>query len=187
MEKPFLMSVEDVFPLHPGRPVMPTGRIERGRVRRGDEVELIGFGSNLVARVTGIDVNRLPVEEARASMNVGLLLRGTDVGAAERGQVLATAGSIEAHGVFTADITVLPEDQGGAEVLTGERLHFSLRAAAVWGAVALAQGTDALRPLHRAAVTVTLERPVALEEGQSFPFRHHGRAAGTGTVSRLPR
>ncbi|MEU9465831.1 EF-Tu/IF-2/RF-3 family GTPase [Streptomyces avermitilis] len=186
-EKPFLMYVEDVHCLNQGRVLMLTGRIARGRVRKGDDVELVGFHSSPVAHVTDIDAGKLRVDEARAGMNVGLLLRGAPAGAAERGQVLATPGSIEAHGGFAADITVLPEHQGGAEVLTGGRLHFHMHAADVWGVVRLSHDTDVLRPLHQGAVTVTLERPVALEEGQSFAFRHHGRAAGSGTVTRLLR
>ncbi|MFH9089337.1 EF-Tu/IF-2/RF-3 family GTPase [Streptomyces sp. NPDC017673] len=184
VEKPFLMPVEDVF--RRGRLVMPTGRIERGRVREGDEVELVGF-DGATAHVTGIDAGEPPMDEACAGMNVGLLLRGVAAGAVERGQVLAGPGSVAAHAGFAADITLLSEVHGGAEVRTGERLRFHIRAAVVSGVVTSIEDTDALQPLHQGAVTVALGRPVALEVGQSFAFRHHGRAAGAGTVTRLPR
>ncbi|MFE3788088.1 EF-Tu/IF-2/RF-3 family GTPase [Streptomyces goshikiensis] len=186
MEKPFLMLVEDVFsPRRQGRLVMPTGRIERGRIRKGDAVELVGFGGDVLAHVTDIDVSRLRVNEASAGMNVGLLLPGAMAGAVERGQILAEPGSIGAYVAFAADITLLPEEQGGTEVLTGESLDFYIRAATVRGVVTLPRETDALRPLHEGAVTVTLERSVALEDGQSFAFRLHGRAVGSGTVTQL--
>ncbi len=181
-EKPFLMPVEDVF--RRGGLVMPTGRIERGRVREGDEVALVGFGG-ATAHVTGIDAGERPMGEACAGMNVGLLLRGVVAEAFVRGKVLAAPGSIDAHAGFAADITLLSEEHGGAEVRTGQRLQCHIRAAVVSGVVTSTEDTDALRPLHKGAVTVTLEQPVALEEGQSFAFRLHGRAAGSGTVTRL--
>ncbi|MFI0714393.1 EF-Tu/IF-2/RF-3 family GTPase [Streptomyces inhibens] len=184
-EKPFLMVVEDVFCLNQGRVIRVTGRIERGRVRTADEVEIVGSGGGPITRVTGIDACQLRLGEANAGMNVGLLLPGAATGAVERGHVLAAPGSIAAHVAFVADIAPLPEDQGGAEVLTGKGLDFYIHAGAVRGVVTLPHGMDALQPLHMAAVTITLERPVALEVGQSFAFRHHGRAAGSGTVTRL--
>ncbi|MFD4247572.1 EF-Tu/IF-2/RF-3 family GTPase [Streptomyces sp. NPDC058525] len=181
------MLVEDVFFPRQGRLVMATGRIERGRVRKGDAVELVGFGGDALAHVTDIDMSGLRVDEASAGMNVGLLLPGPTAGAMERGQVLAAPGSIGAHIAFAADITLLPEEQGGAEVLTGESLDFYVRATAVRGMVTLSPETDALHPVHLGTVTVKLERPVALEEGQSFAFRLHGRAAGSGMVTQLLR
>ncbi|MFF2078356.1 EF-Tu/IF-2/RF-3 family GTPase [Kitasatospora sp. NPDC058162] len=185
VEKPFLMLVEDVIVPRQGRLVMPTGRIERGRVRKGDAVELVGFGARALAHVTGIDAGSRLVDEASAGMNVGLLLPGAMAGAVERGQILAAPGSIGARVAFAADITPLPKEQGGVEVLTGESLHFYIRVAAVRGVVTLPRETDVLQPLHMSAATVTLERPVALEEGQSFAFRLRGRAAGSGNVTRL--
>ncbi|MEV6653987.1 EF-Tu/IF-2/RF-3 family GTPase [Streptomyces sp. NPDC051219] len=184
-EKPFLLVVEDVFCLNQGRVVRATGRIERGRVCTADDVEIVGFGGGAITRVTGIDGCELRVEEAVAGMNVGLLLPGAAAGAVKRGQVLAAPGSIGAHVAFSADVALLPEDQGGAEVRTGEGLDFYIRAGAVRGIVTLPLGMDALQPLHKAAVTVTLERPAALEDGQSLIVRHHGRAAGSGTGTRL--
>ncbi|MFH8385739.1 EF-Tu/IF-2/RF-3 family GTPase [Kitasatospora sp. NPDC018058] len=185
MEKPFLMLVEDVFHLSRGGLVMATGRIERGLVRKGDRVELIGFGSDALAHVTDIDVGGLRVDEAGAGTNIGLLLPGAVAGAVERGQVLAAPGSIGAHTAFTADITMLPKEQGGTDVLTGEGLHVHVLAAAVRGVVTLPRETGALRPLHIGTATITLERPVALEEGRSFAVRRHGRAVGSGAVTRL--
>ncbi|MFF8883844.1 EF-Tu/IF-2/RF-3 family GTPase [Streptomyces flaveolus] len=180
------MSVEDVFSRQQGRIVMLTGRIERGRVRRGDEVEIVGLRGGVRARVEGIDASLVRIDEACADMNVGVLLRGIPADVVERGQVLAAPASISAHSCFTADITLQPGEQGGADVASGDRLVFYIRSAAVWGTVAL-HGVDMVPPLHGAEVTVTLEQSVALEEGQAFAFRHHGRAAGAGTVLRFPR
>ncbi|MEU9117081.1 EF-Tu/IF-2/RF-3 family GTPase [Streptomyces sp. NPDC048483] len=182
-ERPFLMCAEDVFCRDRGRGVILTGRIERGRLRRGAEVEIVGSGATVP--VEDIEVSRRGVDEASAGMNVGLLLAGRAAGAVERGQVLAAPGSVNAHIGFAADITLLSEEHGGAEVRTGDRLQFHIRTAVVRGVVTMAQETNALHPLHQGAVTVTLERPVALEEGQSFAFRYHGRAAGSGIVTRL--
>ncbi|MFF9868220.1 hypothetical protein ACF1G0_22935 [Streptomyces sp. NPDC013953] len=184
-EKPFLMAVEDVFVRNQGRAVLACGRIERGRVRTADEVEIVGFAGGPVIRITGVDGCRPQDGEARAGMHAGLLLPGTVAGAIERGQVLAAPGSIGAHAVFAADIALLPEHQGGAEVLSGDHLHFHVRAGAVKGLVTLPDGMEVLRASHMAAVTVRLERPLALESGWVFAFRHHGRAAGSGTVTRL--
>ncbi|MGW2463568.1 EF-Tu/IF-2/RF-3 family GTPase [Streptomyces sp. NPDC001761] len=185
-EKPFLMPVEDVFRLRQGRVVMPTGRIERGRVRKGDAVEIIGLGGSATALVEGIEQHGMSIAEAGAEMNVGVLLRGIAADAVERGQVLAAPESVGAHTGFTADITLLSEEQGSADVVSAERLCFYTRTAAVWGTVTLPAGAETVRPYHGAEVTVVLEEPVALEEGQPFAFRHHGRAAGSGTVMRLP-
>ncbi|MGW1373132.1 EF-Tu/IF-2/RF-3 family GTPase [Streptomyces sp. NPDC002446] len=183
---PFLMCVEDAFCLQQGRAVMLTGRIERGRVRKGDEVEIVGSGSRVIACVADIDQGHARIDEACAGMNVAVLLRGVTADAVERGQVLVTPGSVSAHAAFTADITLLSEEQGSADVVSGDRLHFYIGAAAVWGTVTL-HGADVVRPLHGAEVTVVLEEPVALEEGRSFAFRHHHRAAGSGIVTQLPR
>ncbi|WP_329193320.1 MULTISPECIES: EF-Tu/IF-2/RF-3 family GTPase [unclassified Streptomyces] len=181
------MPVEDVFCLKQGRVVMATGRIARGRVRKGDAVEIIGSGGGATALIADIERNRVSIGEARAEMNVGVLLRGIAAAAVERGQVLAAPGSVSAHTGFTADITLLSEEQGGAEVVSGARLLFHARTAAVLGTVTLPEGADTVRPLHGAEVTVVLDEPVALEEGQPFAFRHHGRAAGSGTVIQLSR
>ncbi|MFG2097582.1 EF-Tu/IF-2/RF-3 family GTPase [Streptomyces sp. NPDC048612] len=183
--KPFLMVVEDVFVLRQGRVVRATGRIERGRVRTADQLEIVGFGGGVVTRVAGIEECRRRIEVADAGMNVGLLLSGVTTRAVERGQVLATPGSIAAHLAFDAEMVLLPEDQGGAEVCSGADLDFFLHAGAVRGRVTLSHGMVTLHPLHLATVAVTLERPVALERGRTFAFRHHGRAAGSGTVTRL--
>ncbi|MFI1170491.1 EF-Tu/IF-2/RF-3 family GTPase [Streptomyces melanogenes] len=182
---PFLLWVEDVFSLRQGRLVMLTGRVERGRVRKGDEVETVGSGGGVTVRVADIEQSRVRIDEATSGMNVGVLLRGIAADAVARGQVLATPGSISAHAAFIADIALLSEEQGGAEVVPGDRLHFYTGSAAVLGTVTPLHGVDVVRPLHRAEVRVVLEEPVALEEGRSFAFRHHNRAAGSGTVTRL--
>ncbi|QEU93670.1 EF-Tu/IF-2/RF-3 family GTPase [Streptomyces kanamyceticus] len=183
--KPFLMRVEDVFRRNQGRIVMLTGRIERGRVRKGDEVEIVGFGGDAIVTVGDIEACRRYVDEASTGMNVGLLIRGAAAGAVERGQALAAPGSISEHTRFAADISLLSEEHGAAEVRTGERLHCYIGTAVVTGDVTLSRESDTLHPLHRGDVTITLDRPVALEHGQSFTFRHLGRAAGSGDVTLL--
>ncbi|MFJ8584711.1 hypothetical protein ACIRD2_08620 [Streptomyces sp. NPDC093595] len=185
-DEPFLMVVEDVFVRNRGRVVLACGRIGRGRVRTGDEVQIVGCAGGPVTRIAGIDGYGPHAGEVSAGTHAGLLLPGSATGTIERGQVLATPGSIGAHAVFAADIAVLPESQGGAEVFTGDALHFHVGACAVRGNVVLPDGVEVLRPSHLAAVTVRLERPVALETGWAFAFRHHGRAAGSGAVTRLP-
>ncbi|MGW3139609.1 EF-Tu C-terminal domain-related protein [Streptomyces sp. NPDC001139] len=186
-EGPFLMPVEDVFCLQQGRLVMATGRIERGRAHEGDAVDVIGPGGSAAARIAGIDMSRRSIGQAGAGMNVGMRLRGVAADAVRRGQVLAAPGSVSARNGFTADITLLSEEQGGADMASGDRLCFYVRTAAVWGTVTLPDGADVVRPPHGAEVTVALEEPVVLQRGQSFAFRHHGRAAGSGIVTRLPR
>lgn len=135
--KPFLMPVEDVFSLHQGRLVMVTGRIERGSVRQGDAVEIVGFAGNVTHIVAGIEQSRVPIEAATAEMNVGVLLPGSAMGAVSRGRVLTKPGSISAQVGFTADITLLSEEQGGVEVVSGDHLVFHTRTAAVLGTVTL--------------------------------------------------
>lgn len=139
----------------------------------------------MTACVVAIDLGHVRIDEASAGMNVRVLLRGVAAEAVARGQVLATPGSIRSHAAFTAEIVLLPEEQGSADVVCGDRLHFYIGAAAVWGTVML-HGVDTVRPLHGATVTVALEEPVVLEEGRSFAFRHRRRAAGSGTVTQLP-
>ncbi len=179
------MRVEDVFRRKRGGSVNLAGRIERGRVRKGDEVEIVGFGGHATVTVEDIEACRRYVGEASAGMNVGVSIREVAAGTVERGQVLATPGSISAHTGFAAAVSMLSEEHGGADIRTGERLPFHIGTAAVTGEVTLAGDLDVLRPLHAGHVTVTLERPVALEDGQSFAFRHLGRAAGTGVVTLL--
>ncbi|MGW1067883.1 EF-Tu/IF-2/RF-3 family GTPase [Streptomyces aureus] len=206
-EPPFLMSVEDVFRprrtgsgprqgrqiLRPGGQIprrggliVATGRIERGLVRRGDLVEIVGLDADpTTVVVVDIEHGRVPVAEAREDMNVGLLLPGRASAALKRGQVLATPGSISAHTAFTATIDVLSEEHGGTEVVSGERLQFHVRSATVLGTVTLPEDADMVRPLHRAEVTVRLDHSVALEAGHCIPFRHHARAAGLVTVKHI--
>ncbi|MGW7197918.1 EF-Tu C-terminal domain-related protein [Streptomyces chryseus] len=150
-------------------------------------MEAVGFGGGAIVAVGGIEEGRRRIDAASAGMNVGLLLPGAAVTTVERGQVLVAPGSVSAHIGFTADITLLSAEHGAAEVRSGDRLQFHIRADTVLGVVTLHQETDALRPLHKGEVVSTLERPVALEEGQFFAFRHHGRAAGSGVVTGLLR
>ncbi|MFD3453881.1 hypothetical protein ACFWVC_17095 [Streptomyces sp. NPDC058691] len=149
-------------------------------------MELVGFGGGAITHVSGIDACGARLAEAGEGMNAGLTLSPSAAGTVERGQVLATPGSIGAYAEFTATIALLPEEHGGSEVSTGTSLAFYLRGAALSGTVALTHD-HSLHPCHQGAVTVTLERPVALECGQRFAFRYRGRAAGSGTVARLLR
>ncbi|WP_030983202.1 hypothetical protein, partial [Streptomyces sp. NRRL S-1813] len=185
VEEPFLMPVSDVVPLRQGRAVMFTGAIERGHVHTGDTVEFVGLGNSGCALVTEIDARGTRVDEAGVGRNVGLVLRGVEAGGGKQGQVLAAPGSVGAHAHFTAEIELLPEDEGGRDVVTGSRLIFYAYTAALRGTVTLPQGLDTLRPHGSATVTVALDKPLALEEGRPFAFRHYGRAAGSGIVTRL--
>ncbi|WP_327350642.1 hypothetical protein [Streptomyces sp. NBC_01304] len=186
-EKPFLMPVSDVFRPQQGRVVMAVGLIERGRVRQGDVVEIVGPDGGATAVVADIEQSRTRIGEASAEMNVGLFLQDVAADAVGRGQVLAMPGSIGAQVAFSADITLLSEEQGSGDVGSGDRLLFYPRTAAVWGTVTLPEGADVVRPLHGGEVTVVLDEAVALEEGQTFAFRRKGRAAGSGTVTQLLR
>ncbi|WP_327176342.1 hypothetical protein OG599_14225 [Streptomyces sp. NBC_01335] len=185
--EPFLMVVEDVFPRSQGRAALVTGRIERGRVLVGDELQIVGGErTGTPVRVAGIEgPGRTPTRVGEAGGNVGLLLPHSVADAAVRGRVLAQPGTIGAHSSFAAALALLPEEQGGAEVRTGDALVFHFGVDGVRGTVTLAPGTDVLHPLHTACVTVALDGAVALESGWHFAFRFRGRAAGTGTVTRL--
>ncbi|MFD6528792.1 hypothetical protein [Streptomyces sp. NPDC060184] len=190
--EPFLMWVEDVFTHSQGRSLLATGRIERGRVLVGDEVETVGAGGGTTVRVAGIEGSgRKPVPVGEAGWNVGLLLPHSVADTIERGQVLARPGSIGVYDTFTADIVLSAEvemeagEHGGAEIHDGDACTFYFGSDGVRGTVALPSGTDVLRPLHTARATVALHEVVALESGWHFAFRHRGRAAGTGTVAGL--
>ncbi|MER8257921.1 hypothetical protein [Streptomyces albidoflavus] len=187
---PFLMVVEDVF-RHASRGVRGvrvTGQVERGRVRAGDEVEVVGFGGGAATvPVLAVEAGGFRAAEAGAGTNAGVVLPEAVAGALERGQVLAEPGTVGAHRHFFADLDVLAADQGGVELRNGERLAVYLRAATVTGTLALLKGTEVLRPLHQGSVAVALERPVTVERGQRFAVRHAGRAVGSGTVTGLSR
>ncbi|MEY6565858.1 hypothetical protein AB8B12_13115 [Streptomyces sp. PGLac3x] len=189
---PFLMVVEDVF-RHASRGVLGvrvTGQVERGGVRAGDEVEVVGFGAGAATvPVLAVEAGGRRAAEAGAGAgtNAGVVLPEAVAGALERGQVLAEPGTVGAHRHFFADLDVLAADQGGVELRDGERLAVYLRAATVTGTLALPKGTEVLRPLHQRSVAVALEHPVPVEPGRRFAVRHAGRAVGAGTVTGLPR
>lgn len=178
---PFLMVVEDVF-RHASRGVRGvrvTGQVERGGVRAGDEVEVVGFGAGAATvPVLAVEAGGRRAAEAGAGTNAGVVLPEAVAGALERGQVLAEPWTIGAHRHFFADLDVLAADQGGVELRDGERLAVYLRAATVTGTLALLKGTEVLRPLHQGAVAVALEHPVPVERGRRFAVRHAGRAVG---------
>ncbi|MER7759847.1 hypothetical protein [Streptomyces sp. NPDC097619] len=176
------MPVEDVFDRGWGRGVLVTGLVERGRVRGGDTVAVVGGDGDAVVVIGAVETGDGPVLEASAGTSISVLLPGGT--AVHRVQVLASPGSIEAHRAFTAEITLLPEEDGGSVVRVGTEALVHLRTALASGTVLPASGTE-LRPGASGRVAFTLDRPVALEKGQRVAIRLRGRAAGSGTVTRL--
>ena len=186
VDKPFLMSVEDVFSIT-GRGTVATGRVERGAVKTGDEVELIGFRDNRKAIVTGVEMFRKLLDKAEAGDNIGTLLRGVDKNDIERGMVLAKPGSITPHKKFKAEIVVLTHEEGGRKTpfFSGYRPQFYLRTTDVTGSITLAAGTEMIMPGDNAQVEVELISPVALEKELRFAIREGGRTVARGVVTEI--
>jgi elongation factor Tu len=182
----FLMPVEDVFSIS-GRGTVVTGRIERGIVRVGDEIEIVGLKPTLKTTCTGVEMFRKLLDQGQAGDNVGVLLRGTKREEVERGQVLAKPGSITPHTKFTAEIYVLSKDEGGRHTpfFQGYRPQFYFRTTDVTGAVELAAGTEMVMPGDNVSVTVALIAPIAMEEGLRFAIREGGRTVGAGVVAKI--
>ena len=183
-DKPFLMSVEDVFSIK-GRGTVATGRIERGIVRVNDEVEIVGFGKNEKTTVTGVEMFRKQLDEGQAGDNVGCLLRGVDKDGIERGQVLAAPGSITPHTKFKGEVYVLKKEEGGRHTpfFTNYRPQFYIRTTDVTGSVQLPEGVKMVMPGDNVTVEVELITPVALESQMRFAIREGGRTVGAGVVS----
>ncbi|WP_018986647.1 elongation factor Tu, partial [Methylophilus methylotrophus] len=179
----FLMPVEDVFSIS-GRGTVVTGRVERGIVKVGDEIEIVGLKPTLKTTCTGVEMFRKLLDQGQAGDNVGVLLRGTKREEVERGQVLAKSGSIKPHTKFTAEIYVLGKDEGGRHTpfFNGYRPQFYFRTTDVTGAVELPAGTEMVMPGDNVSITVTLIAPIAMEDGLRFAIREGGRTVGAGVV-----
>ena len=182
----FLMPVEDVFSIS-GRGTVVTGRIERGIIKVGEEIEIVGLKPTLKTTCTGVEMFRKLLDQGQAGDNVGVLLRGTKREEVERGQVLAKPGSITPHTKFTAEIYVLSKDEGGRHTpfFQGYRPQFYFRTTDVTGAVELAAGTEMVMPGDNVSVTVALIAPIAMEEGLRFAIREGGRTVGAGVVAKI--
>ncbi len=182
----FLMPVEDVFSIS-GRGTVVTGRIERGIVKVGDEIEIVGIKDTIKTTCTGVEMFRKLLDQGQAGDNVGVLLRGTKREEVERGQVLSKAGSIKPHTKFTAEIYVLGKDEGGRHTpfFQGYRPQFYFRTTDVTGAVDLPEGTEMVMPGDNVSITVTLIAPIAMEEGLRFAIREGGRTVGAGVVAKI--
>ena len=185
-DKPFLMAVEDVFSIK-GRGTVATGRIERGIVHTGDEVEIIGFKETRKSVVTGVEMFRKILDEGQAGDNVGCLLRGVDKKEIERGQVLAKPGSITPHTKFEGEVYVLKKEEGGRHTpfFTNYRPQFYIRTTDVTGACMLPEGVKMVMPGDNIKMHIELIAPVALEEQMRFAIREGGRTVGAGVVTKI--
>jgi elongation factor Tu len=186
VDQPFLMPIEDVFSIS-GRGTVVTGRVERGRVRVGDEVEIVGIRDTLKTTCTGVEMFRKLLDEGQAGDNIGVLLRGTKRDEVERGQVLAKPGSITPHTKFEAEVYVLSKEEGGRHTpfFTGYRPQFYFRTTDVTGAVDLPEGVEMVMPGDNVRITASLIAPIAMEEGLRFAIREGGRTVGAGVVSKV--
>jgi elongation factor Tu len=186
IDKPFAMPIEDIFSIS-GRGTVVTGRIERGKVKVGEEVEIVGFRSTMKKTVTGVEMFRKLLDEGIAGDNVGLLLRGTEKDEVERGQVLAKPGSITPHTKFKAEAYVLTKEEGGRHTpfFTGYRPQFYFRTTDVTGDVKLPQGVEMVMPGDNVSAEITLITPVALEKGLRFAIREGGHTVGAGAVAEI--
>lgn len=189
VDRPFLMPVEDVFTIT-GRGTVATGRVERGIVKVGDEIEIIGLQEeNKKTVCTGVEMFRKLLDQAQAGDNIGALLRGVERKDIERGQVLAKPNSVKAHTNFTAQIYVLTKEEGGRHkpFFTGYRPQFYFRTTDVTGIITLPEGTEMVMPGDNITVTVELIAPIAIEEGTRFAIREGGRTVGAGAVATIQK
>ncbi|MGX2032842.1 MULTISPECIES: elongation factor Tu [Methylocaldum] len=186
IEKPFLMPIEDVFSIS-GRGTVVTGRIERGKVKVGDEISIVGLRETTKTTCTGVEMFRKLLDEGVAGDNVGVLLRGTKREDVERGQVLAAPNTITPHTHFEAEIYVLSKEEGGRHTpfFNGYRPQFYFRTTDVTGAVELPEGVEMVMPGDNVKITVKLIAPIAMEEGLRFAVREGGRTVGAGVVSKV--
>jgi elongation factor Tu len=185
-DKPFLMPIEDVFGIK-GRGTVVTGRVERGVVKAGEEVEIVGFGPTRKTVCTGVEMFRKTLDEGEAGDNVGCLLRGIEREDVERGQVLAKPGSIKPHTKFEAEVYCLSKEEGGRHTpfFNGYRPQFYIRTTDVTGAIALPDGVEMVMPGDNIKMTSELGSPVALEEGVRFAIREGGRTVGAGVLTKV--
>jgi elongation factor Tu len=186
VDKPFLMPIEDVFSIS-GRGTVVTGRIDRGIVKVGDEVEIVGMKATQKTTCTGVEMFRKLLDEGQAGDNVGVLLRGTKREEVERGQVLCKPGSITPHTHFECEVYVLSKEEGGRHTpfFNNYRPQFYFRTTDVTGAVELPAGTEMVMPGDNIKMTVKLIVPIAMEDGLRFAIREGGRTVGAGVVSKI--
>jgi len=186
IDQPFLMPVEDVFSIS-GRGTVVTGRVERGIINVGDEIEIIGIRETQTTTCTGVEMFRKLLDEGRAGENVGVLLRGTKRDDVERGQVLCVPGSVKPHTQFEAEVYVLSKDEGGRHTpfFKGYRPQFYFRTTDVTGACELPEGVEMVMPGDNVQLSATLIAPIAMEEGLRFAIREGGRTVGAGVVAKI--
>ncbi len=186
IDKPFLMPIEDVFSIS-GRGTVVTGRVERGVIKVGEEIEIVGIKPTMKTICTGVEMFRKLLDQGQAGDNVGVLLRGTKREEVERGQVLAKPGSITPHTKFTAEIYVLSKEEGGRHTpfFNGYRPQFYFRTTDVTGSIDLPAGTEMVMPGDNISITVALIAPIAMEEGLRFAIREGGRTVGAGVVAKV--
>lgn len=185
-DKPFLLAVEDVFSIT-GRGTVATGRIERGQIKVGDEVEIVGLADTRKTTVTGVEMYQKTMDEGIAGDNVGVLLRGIDKTTIERGQVIAKPGSIKPHTKFDAEVYVLSKEEGGRHTpfFPGYRPQFYIRTTDVTGSIKLPDGVEMVMPGDNVNMVVELIQPVAVEQGMRFAIREGGRTVGAGVVAKI--
>jgi elongation factor Tu len=186
IDQAFLMPVEDVFSIS-GRGTVVTGRVERGVIKVGDEIQIVGIRDTQTTTCTGVEMFRKLLDEGRAGENVGVLLRGTKRDEVERGQVLAKPGSVNPHTRFEAEVYILSKEEGGRHTpfFKGYRPQFYFRTTDVTGAVELPEGVEMVMPGDNIQMDVTLIAPIAMEEGLRFAIREGGRTVGAGVVSKI--
>ncbi|MCX2977491.1 elongation factor Tu [Candidatus Marimicrobium litorale] len=186
IDQPFLMPVEDVFSIS-GRGTVVTGRVERGVIKVGEEIEIVGIKETQTTTCTGVEMFRKLLDEGRAGENVGVLLRGTKREEVERGQVLAVPGSVNPHTKFEAEVYILSKDEGGRHTpfFKGYRPQFYFRTTDVTGAVELPEGVEMVMPGDNVQMEATLIAPIAMEEGLRFAIREGGRTVGAGVVAKI--
>lgn len=186
LDKPFLMPVEDVFSIK-GRGTVVTGRIESGKVKVGEEIEIVGIKDPQKSVVTGVEMFRKMLDEGQAGDNVGILLRGIEKEQVERGQVLAKAGSAKPHSEFEAEVYILSKEEGGRHkpFFTGYRPQFYIRTTDVTGEIKLPEGVEMVMPGDNAKMTVKLITPIALAEGIRFAIREGGHTVGAGAITKV--
>jgi elongation factor Tu len=186
IDQPFLMPIEDVFSIS-GRGTVVTGRVERGVIKVGEEIEIVGIRPTVKTTCTGVEMFRKLLDEGQAGDNVGVLLRGTKREEVERGQVLAKPGSITPHTKFKAEVYVLSKEEGGRHTpfFNGYRPQFYFRTTDVTGSIQLPSGTEMVMPGDNITMDVALIAPIAMEEGLRFAIREGGRTVGAGVVAKI--
>jgi elongation factor Tu len=186
VDKPFLMPIEDVFSIS-GRGTVVTGRVERGKVKVGEEIEIVGFKPTEKKIVTGVEMFRKLLDEGVAGDNIGVLLRGVEKDDVERGQVLCKPGSIKPHTKFKGEVYILSKEEGGRHTpfFNGYRPQFYIRTTDVTGTLHLPEGVEMVMPGDNTAINAELMTPVAIEKGSRFAIREGGRTVGSGTITEI--